>query len=235
MDNRLIAGAAGALIIFAGRAVAAAEPPPPEAPLATSPLDAYAGFYLLADRAVLAVRREGDHLSAQLTGQPAAPFVAAGDGRFVARELGAEITFHSDAAGRTRGLTLRQHGADLDLPRIDEAQARQVTARTEARVKAQAASPGSAEAVRSLEAGLAAGAPPYAQMSPALAEATRAQLPKLQAYLASLGAMQEVRFLGVDGQGADVYDVRHAKGFARWAVALGPGGKITAAVVTQGP
>jgi hypothetical protein len=72
-------------------------------------------------------------------------------------------------------------------------------------------------------------------MSPALAAATREQLPKLKDYLAGLGPIQEVRFLGVNPQGADIYDIRHANGIARWSIALGRDGKVAGAFVMPGP
>jgi hypothetical protein len=214
------------------------KPPAAEArPMQVDPklLDAYVGDYLLGAHAVLSVRREADHLSVQLTGQPAVSIYPLSSTRFAARLVNAEFDFQTDAAGKVTGLTLHQNGVDLALPRVDAAEAERVAARTTARVKSQVAAPGTEEAVRRLDASIAAGEPAYELMSPALASATREQLPKLEAFLTGLGPVQEVRFLGVNPQGADIYNIRHANGIARWSIVLGPDGRVEGAFVTPGP
>jgi beta-lactamase regulating signal transducer with metallopeptidase domain len=198
-------------------------------------LDAYAGFYVLADNAVLTVKREGDHLSIQLTGQPESPIFPESRTSFFSKIVNAQFAFQTDRAGKVASVVLHQNGQRVTLPRVDAATAQQVAARTEARFKAQTASPGTEAAARKLESSIVAGAPDYADMSPLVAEATRAQLPRLKAWLEKLGPMEEVRFLGVSSQGADVYDIRHPNGFARWTIALGPDGKVSTAWVAPGP
>jgi beta-lactamase regulating signal transducer with metallopeptidase domain len=238
------AAAAGLATLGLVLAASAAEVSPPnkdaaagrrEAQIDPKLLDSYAGYYLLGERAVLTVQREGDHLSIQLTGQPAAPVFPETPTRFFAKIVKAQFDFQVDTSGKVTGVVLHQNGADVALPRVDAATAQKVAASTQARVKAQSQSPGTEAAVRELSASMAAGKPDYAAMSPALAAATRAQLPKLQAYLAPLGPIEEVRFLGVSPQGADVYDVRHANGITRWTLALGSDGKISTAWVMPGP
>jgi hypothetical protein len=232
----------GALGLACAVRAAPAGPPNPTAAagheqVAIDPglLDRYAGFYLLGDQAVLTVKRDGDHLTTQLTSQPPLPVFAESSTRFFAKTVEAQLDFQVDASGKVTGVGLRQHGQEITLPRVDAATAAQVTARTEARVKAQTASPGTEAAVRLLDTSLAAGKPAYAAMTPKLAEVTRAQLPRLQSYLSGLGAIEEVRFSGVNPQGVDVYLVRHTNGIARWLVTLDAQGKIASAWVTQGP
>lgn len=198
-------------------------------------LDAYAGAYLLGDNAVLTVRREGDHLTIQLTGQPAASVYPESRTVFFAKVVDARFAFRTEPSGKVSGVVLHQFGRDTVLPRIDAARAEQVTARTEARVKAQSPSPGTEAAARRLDSESAAGKPPYDVMTPELAAATKAQIARIQPYLAGLGPIQDVRFLGVNPQGADVYDIRHANGIDRWTVALNRDGKIAGALVAPGP
>jgi hypothetical protein len=198
-------------------------------------LDSYAGYYLLGDKAILAVRREADHLTIQLTGQPAAPVFPESPTRFFAKVVDAQFDFQTDASGKVTGVVLHQFRQTVTLPRTDAATAAEVTARTTARVKAQTASPGTEAAVRLLDSSIAAGKPAFEAMTPALADVTRPQVARIQSYLAGLGPIEEVRFLGVNPQGADVYSVRHANGISRWLVALAPDGKIASAMVTQGP
>lgn len=198
-------------------------------------LGKYAGYYLLGDKAVLTVKREGDHLTIQLTGQPSAPVFPESPTSFFAKIVDAQFRFQTDESGEVTGVALRQFGRTITLPRTDAATAEQVTARTEARVKSQTASPGTEAAVRLLDTSIAAGKPAYEAMTPKLAEVTRPQAARLQSYLAGLGPIEDVRFLGVNPQGADVYVIRHAKGIVRWLVALDPDGKIASALVSQGP
>jgi hypothetical protein len=198
-------------------------------------LEAYAGTYSLHGSAVLTVRRQSDHLQVQLTGQPAAPVYPQSATSFFAKAVDAQFTFERNAAGKVSDVRLQQNGADVRLPRIDAETAREISERIAARVEAQKASPGTEAAVRALDASLAAGKPDYGAMTPAVAAAIRKQLPKLQQGLAGLGPIEDVRFLGVNAQGADVYDVRHAKGVMHWTVALAPDGKIAAAWVIPGP
>lgn len=198
-------------------------------------LDAYAGYYLLGEKAVLTVKRDGDHLSIELTGQPPTPVLAESRTGFFATEVDAQLAFQTAADGKVVGLVLHQHGASLQAPRIDAARAQQIESSTAAKVQAQKATPGTAQAARRLDASIAAGAPDYPAMAPGLATAVRGQLPRLQSYLAGLGPIQDVRFLGVDPQGGDVYDIRHAKGVARWTVVLAADGKLAGAYVMQGP
>jgi hypothetical protein len=72
-------------------------------------------------------------------------------------------------------------------------------------------------------------------MSPALAEATRHQLPNLQHGHEELGTIQSVEFLGVGRQGEDVYTVKHENGASHWRIVLDSNGTISTAWVSRGP
>jgi bla regulator protein BlaR1 len=73
-----------------------------------------------------------------------------------------------------------------------------------------------------------------ARLPPALAGAPRQQLPELHRWLAQLGAVQSVQFLG-GARGFDVYSVKHEYGATHWTIALGAKGTISIASVTAGP
>jgi len=89
--------------------------------------------------------------------------------------------------------------------------------------------PGSAEAVRRDLEELARGTPNYDQMSPDLANVTRAQLPMLQADISRLGAIKTVTFNGVGPDGFDMYDVTLANGTVQCGIFVTPDGKIASA------
>jgi len=198
-------------------------------------LDRYAGDYQLAPSAVLAVTREGNQLFAQLTGQPKAEIFAHSESEFFYKIVNAQISFERDAQGRTTGLVLHQNGANMAAPRIDAAIAQKISAATAAKIQSQTATPGSEAALRRLIEGISTGRPNFAEMSPALADATRQQLPQLAAAMAHLGTVQSVEFRGVGNQGWDMYDVRQEHGSSQWRIALGADGIITGALVTAGP
>jgi hypothetical protein len=119
--------------------------------------------------------------------------------------------------------------------RIDAAQAAQLEATRAARVQNQAPTPGSEAALRRLIAAIAIGEPNYGEMSAALADAMRRQLPAAKAAVSSLGAVQSVQFMGVGNQGWDIYNVKQERGSMQWRIALGADGKIAGALVSGGP
>jgi bla regulator protein BlaR1 len=198
-------------------------------------LDRYTGNYQLAPSAVLGVTRDGNRLFAQLTGQAKAEIFARSTSEFFYKVVNAQISFKSDAQGRTTGLVLHQNGADMAASRIDAAAAQEITTALTAKVQSQTATPGSEAAVRHLIEGIASGKPNYAEMSPALADAARQQFPQMAASLAQLGAVQSIEFRGVGKQGFDVYEVRHEHGMSRWRIALDDHGIITGALFSEGP
>jgi hypothetical protein len=198
-------------------------------------LDRHTGDYQLAPSAVLVVTREGNQLFAQLTGQPKAEIFAQSESEFFYKIVKAQISFERDAQGRTTGLVLHQNGANMAAPRIDAASAQKISAATAAKIQSQAATPGSEAALRRLIEGISTGKPNFSEMSPALADATRQQLPQLAAAMAHLGTVQSVEFRGVGNQGWDMYDVRQEHGSSQWRIALGADGIITGALVTAGP
>jgi Domain of unknown function (DUF3471)/Glyoxalase superfamily protein len=198
-------------------------------------LDGYVGFYQLADSAVLTVTRDDKHLVMRLTGQRALPIYAESKTEFFARIVDAQISFVTDVKGQATSLVLHQGGGHHPMKRIDAAAAQSIASQTAEKVRSQAASPGTEAALRRLIEGLIGGKPNYDEMSPAVAEATRHQLPNLHSGHQELGAVQSVTFLGVGRQGEDVYTVRHVNGASHWRIALDSKGMITTAWVTPGP
>jgi beta-lactamase regulating signal transducer with metallopeptidase domain len=198
-------------------------------------LDRYTGNYQLTPRVVVDVTRDGNRLFAQLTGQPKAEIFAKSESEFFYKIVDAQISFESDAQGRTTGLVLHQRGLDMAAPRIDTAAARDIKTALAAKVQSQTATPGGEAALRHLIEGIAAGKPDYAAMSPALANAARQQFPQMTATLAQLGAVQAIEFRGVGSQGWDIYEVRHEHGTSQWRIALDDHGIIMGALFSPGP
>lgn len=89
--------------------------------------------------------------------------------------------------------------------------------------------PGGEAAVRGLLSGIASGKPDYGQMSDELAKIVKDDFDFFHADMRELGEAKSVKFIGVNARGLDDYEVRTATATKRFAVYLGPNGKIVAA------
>ncbi len=89
-----------------------------EIELPRSVLDAYPGTYQLAPSVQVFIRRDGDALTAQVSGQGRLPLFAESETRFFFKAVDAQIDFAKDPAGAVTSLTLHQNGHDLPAPRI---------------------------------------------------------------------------------------------------------------------
>jgi bla regulator protein blaR1 len=216
-------------------AAGSVSPTHQEISLDASVLDEYVGSYKAGDRAVITVTRTGQQLMAQLTGQPSAPIYPESTREFFYKIVDAQISFVPDAQGQASSLVLHQNGHNMTMPRVDAAVAQQIADIVLAKVQAQTATPGSEAALRRLIAAIESGKPNYDEMTPALADVTRQQLPKLQAVVSGFGAVQSIEFRGVGNQGWDLYDVKQERGSLQWRIALDSSGKIAGALVTAAP
>ena len=60
-------------------------------------------------------------------------------------------------------------------------------------------------------------------------QVTRQQLPQLQQLMQSMGAIESVTFVEVDGQGGDAFDVKFANGALRFSIVVNSEGKTAGA------
>lgn len=198
-----------------------------EVKLPASTLDRYVGNYKFQQGQIMNVTREGTALKAQLTGQPAVEIYPESETAFFYKIVDAQVDFASDGSS----LTLHQSGSSFTMPRIDEGTKAQIQAEMQARVASNTPAPGSEAAVRKMAAALTAGNPNYEDMEPALAEATRSQMPHLGPGIKSLGAIQSVEFQRVGDGGWDVYRVKYANGALMWRIGLAENGKVSYALI----
>ena len=114
--------------LIAGLPLAAESPVPPAPPpiptrievvLDAARLDSVTGIYSLAPGITLAVRREGDGLLAQITGQPALPIYPSARLEFFWRVVDARLRF-TEEAGQVSGGVLLQNGREIPLTRIEQ-------------------------------------------------------------------------------------------------------------------
>ncbi|HXW56700.1 MAG TPA: serine hydrolase [Candidatus Cybelea sp.] len=104
----------GTVVLSSERTVAKIDP---------EVFDGYVGSYQLAPHFVLKVRREGDRLIAQATGQEQIEIFPEDDHNFFAKVVDARITFVKNGQGRVTELVLHQGGRDQHAPRVDGAAA----------------------------------------------------------------------------------------------------------------
>jgi hypothetical protein len=84
-------------------------------------LDRYLGRYQFAPAAIMTISRDGEHLMAQLTGQPKVELYPEGEHEFLLQVVDAQVTFEVDDKGRATALVLHQLGRDQRAARIIDA------------------------------------------------------------------------------------------------------------------
>ncbi len=80
-------------------------------------LDSYVGDYRLAPSFVLSIRRNGDGLVAQATGQGANAVYPSARDEFFFKVVDAQLSFVRDSTGKIVSLVLHQGGRDMPAPR----------------------------------------------------------------------------------------------------------------------
>jgi bla regulator protein blaR1 len=200
--------------------------------LPAATLDKYVGTYKLNEQAYMDIRREGETLKAQLTGQPAAEIFPERDGYFFWKVVDAQLEFADDGSGSA---TLHQFGRHLPVTRSDAASAAQAQALLQARIASQTPTPGSEAALRKAIQQIATSTVSDELMEPALAEVLRANAAGSSGMLQHFGAVQNVTFKGVGDQGFDVYEVQHANGKLTYRIAMAPNGKIAGLLSQPSP
>ena len=87
--------------------------------LAAAVLNRYAGRYGEAPNMVMTIRREGDHLAAQMGNGPAVELLAESEKQFFTKSGDVVLTFEVDGRGRATGIVLHSDGKDSPIRRID--------------------------------------------------------------------------------------------------------------------
>ena len=77
------------------------------------------GRYQLAPSAIITLTRDGDHLFAQLTGQPRLELFSESAKEFFLKVVDAQITFEADGDAKATALVLHQNGANQRARRIE--------------------------------------------------------------------------------------------------------------------
>jgi beta-lactamase regulating signal transducer with metallopeptidase domain len=198
-------------------------------------LEKYVGYYQLGPYAIFTIRRQGDQLFVQLTGQRSLEVFPESTTKFFYKAVRAQLSFTSDAQGRATGLVLHQNGFEKPAPRIDEAKARDVEASLAKKIRDGAPAATSEAALRRQIEAFEQEQPNLGEMTEELAAVTRPQIVTIQRRLAALGPLQSLTFRGVGDQGWDVYEAKFANGLSICRIFLGEDGKIAGLLFQWGP
>jgi len=85
--------------------------------LPAATLSKYAGVYVLAPAVTMTIALDGDHLTAQLTGQGRNPIFAQSETLFFLKVVDAQVEFVTDGTGSVTHLVLHQNGRDTKAKR----------------------------------------------------------------------------------------------------------------------
>lgn len=90
-----------------------------EVPVDSKIYDTYLGTYAITPKVVFTITRDGDHLFAQLTGQPKAEIFPESERDYFYKAVDAQITFVTGSNGRATELILHQNGRDAHAKRFE--------------------------------------------------------------------------------------------------------------------
>lgn len=173
-------------------------------------LDRFVGTYLIGSCGILSITRDGEQLSAQMSGQPRLPIYPETPPKFCWRTINAQVTFAIEKGGPATSATIHQGGGEVVATRLDEITTRAIEAKITNRIREQLPLPGSEAAIQKFVADIKTGTPNYADMTDALRGVVRRQLPGLAA---KAQGIQPVKFKGVsEVGGADNYIVTYHDG-----------------------
>ncbi len=201
---------------------------------ATEPvsIDQYVGWYRVAPNRVLTVRRDGDRLQVQETGQGRAPVLAEGTDAFSVHGDHLLIFLRDEQASVSRVLVQNAASGARLAQRIDAAQAQAIEAdfarrlaEVPDRFREQVPAAGSKEAILTGIEDLRRGTPNYDRMSAPLAANIHRRVDELRATFVALGAVESIFFRGVGPGGYDIYGAKFENGTAEFRVLLEPDGK----------
>ena len=207
----------------------AAMPAPTTGPAS---LDQYVGWYRIAPNRVLTVRRDGEGLQVQETGQGRSLALPEGTDAFSVHGDHLLIFLRDEQASVSRVLVQNAASGARLASRIDAAQAQAIEAdfarrlaEVPDRFREQVPAAGSKEMILKGIEDMRRGTPSYDRMSAPLADNIRRRLDELRATFAALGAVESIFFRGVGPGGYDIYGAKFENGTAEFRLLIEPDGK----------
>jgi hypothetical protein len=205
----------------------AADAAPHALILAPEVLDRYVGLYARRGHVLTEISRQGSRLfvdGVELSAESETDFWV------TTEQQGTHNSFLLDERGRVTGLLEHNDRPKFELvwPRVDASTAQRIRADNKVRFQSQTPMPESEAALRRLIDGVLKGKciDELASWQKSGCEQTMRDLHWERIY-ASWGAVQSVKFLGVEAEGGmDVYEVRQKHGRSKWSIYLDANGVI---------
>jgi bla regulator protein BlaR1 len=196
--------------------------------------DRYVGYYKAAgsEYSVLDVKREGDRLMWGATGQGSVEIFPLSEREFFLDPAlrganNVRIEFVTNGGSKATSVIIKQgNGMEIPCPRIEEREAKRMADALALRIQTNTPHPATEPALRRLIEGAMADKLDYETMSPAMAQAMKAQGAAVHASMKYLGKLQSVEFVSVGPQGWDAYTVKFEKGTQNWRIVMDESGKI---------
>ncbi|WP_426112826.1 hypothetical protein [Massilia sp. PWRC2] len=222
--------AAAARITAPAGAPASSTPSAMTLPAATRA--AMAGYYQLGANRVAVVAVTATGLSMKINMEPALALLAESDTRFFVPATDLRVQF--DRANGSMTLSLAGAAAG-PAPRTDAAAVERADAYVAARVASGQPLAGGAAIVQRNVGAREQWQLHAADFSPALLRQAQQLMPLQRQRNAAWGAVQAVRFDGVNRWGWDCYQVRYASRTVRWGIWLDADGRLAAATILPPP
>lgn len=199
--------------------------PRSETPIPAETLDALPGHYRLSDGSYCEVTAQDGHLFVRVNAQPQVEIFAEGPDAFFLKAVPAQISVHR-TDGAVSGLTIHQNGQDITASRTTAQNYAAAKTALDTRKAAKQPLPESEPAIRRLIDEHLTGAIDYTAISPALAELMRPQEDVARDELAKAGPLTKVKFLGVNENGFDVFQLRFKNTRQDWGIAHDTQGRV---------
>jgi hypothetical protein len=200
-----------------------------EISLTRETLASYVGTYQIQPGVYMFITLEGGQLISQLTGQGKVPLFAEAEDKFYPKLYDAPLEFVKDGNGTVTKLIFGK----ASMERLDDAAVKRLADESAAKLAAaqqryrdQKPAPEAEAALRRYIASLQLGESAGAQMSPAMGQPTREQLPLNKGRFAMLGSLQSIAFKSVKPNGWDVYEVKCEHGSLKAGILLASDGRI---------
>jgi hypothetical protein len=203
---------------------------PPSAAASTAPsIESVVGDYRFDSGLIMSLEKMDQTAYVKSTGQPQQALTISPDGHFNYPSIAAYLTFDVDKAGKATKLHFHFDEKSLTAKRIDAAVAKKANDALDLKIKNKTHDPACAATLKRLIEEGRMGKPDYSKMTLTLAQATRTQLPMMQQRFQELGAVKEVKFLGVGPMGAEQFDLQFEKGALQSQIFCLPNGFISGA------
>ncbi|SMY07761.1 MerR family transcriptional regulator [Flavimaricola marinus] len=183
------------------------------------------GAYRLFDDSFCEIKAEDGKLFIRVNAQPQVEMFAEAPDAYFLKLVPAQITIQR-SGGDVTGLTIHQNGQEISATRTTAKELAEAEVALADRKSARQPLAESEPALRRLIDEHLSGQIDYARITPALAELMRPQEGMARQELVKAGALQEARFLGVDDNGFDVFELRFENTRQNWGIAHDNVGRV---------